>query len=144
VIRSTGERGQTSLLVVGFAVVALLLVVVVVDASAAYLRRQDLDALADGAALAAADSVQRDRVYEEGLGELAALDPWVVRDRVAGYLDQVGARGEFPGLRYRVTTAADGVQVRVSAPLRLPLVPPGWIQQVRIGSVAAAQPRVLR
>ena len=59
--RRTKDDGQTSLLIVGFFLVAVLLVVVVVDASAAYLRRQELDALADGAALAAADAVGRRR-----------------------------------------------------------------------------------
>ena len=44
------EHGQTSIVLVGFFVVVALLVVVVVDASAAYLRRQRLDSLADGAA----------------------------------------------------------------------------------------------
>ena len=41
--------GQTTLLIVGFAIVAIMMVGVVVDASAAYLRRAGLDSLADGA-----------------------------------------------------------------------------------------------
>ena len=68
------EAGQTSVVLIGFFVVIALLVVVVVDASAAYLRRQRLDALADGAALAAVDGIRSDQLYVEGLGEQAVLD----------------------------------------------------------------------
>ncbi len=56
--RKRDERGQTSLLIMGFFVILSLLVGVVVDASAAYLRRQWFISLADGAALAAADGVK--------------------------------------------------------------------------------------
>ena len=73
------ERGQTSVLIMGFFLVAVLLTVVVVDASAAFLRRQRLDAVADGAALAAADGVQGEQVYEGGLGERAQIDPVAAR-----------------------------------------------------------------
>ena len=91
------EQGQTAVLIVGFALVLLLLVVVVVDASAAYLRRQRLDALADGAALAAVDGIRSERLYTEGLGEQAVLDPTVARAYAAAYLAQTDA-GRYPGL----------------------------------------------
>ena len=45
------EQGQVTLLIIGFAGMLLMAIVVVIDASAAYLRRQGLDNLADGAAL---------------------------------------------------------------------------------------------
>ena len=85
------ESGQAAVLLVGFFAVALLLVAVVVDASAAYLRRQGLDNIADGAALAGADGVQGREVYEGGLGERARFvatdvtDLWafIVRHRSA-------------------------------------------------------------
>ena len=132
------ERGQTSLLIVGFFLVAVLLVVVVVDASAAYLRRQELDALADGAALAAADGIQGAQVYEQGLGERAAIDPGLARAYVADYLDRMGARRDHPGLVPEVTVRGDSVQVVVHAPLELPLVPPGWTSGSRVTGRAAA------
>ena len=42
-------------MIIGFALVLAMLVALVTDASAAYLRRQGLDTLADGAALRGAD-----------------------------------------------------------------------------------------
>lgn len=119
------ERGQTSLLIIGFALVIAMLVAVVVDASAAYLRRQDLDALADGAALAATDAIRADQVYVGGLGARAALDPVVAQAYVASYLQQSGAAARFPGLAWSVSVGPDTVVVRVVAPLDLPLRLPG-------------------
>jgi hypothetical protein len=141
--RRTSEQGQTSLLIAGFFLVAILLVVVVVDASAAYLRRQQLDAVADGAALAAADAIQGPQVYEGGLGERAAIDPQQARHEVADYLEQIGARGSYPGLSYRVSTTQDSVEVRVTTPLELPFAPPGWAERTQVTGTAAAYVEVL-
>ena len=107
------EDGQTALLIVGFFVVAVLLVIVVVDASAAYLRRQQLDALADGAALAAADGIQGAQVYEQGLGDRAAIDPGLARTYVADYLSRMGAQRDHPGLVPEVQVHGDSVEVVV-------------------------------
>ena len=137
-MRRHDERGQTSLLIIGFFLVALLLVVVVVDASAAYLRRQELDALADGAALAAADGIQGAQVYEQGLGERAAIDPELARALVADHLDRLGARSDHPGLEPVVEVRDDTVLVELRAPLELPLVPPGWTDGAEVTGRASA------
>lgn len=136
--RSHDERGQTTLLIVGFAVVAIMMVAVVVDASAAYLRRSGLDSLADGAALAAADGIQGRQVYEGGLGERALIDPLVARRYAAEYLAASGAARRYPGLQYDVQAGTDRVVVRVSTPLDLPITPPGWDRRPVISSTAAS------
>lgn len=137
-MRRRGEDGQTALLLVGLAVVLMVLVGVTVDASAAYLRRQGLDNLADGAALAAADGIQGEQVYDGGLGDVALVDPEVARGYVAQYLAQVGAPREYPGLSVDVAAGTDRVVVRVSAPLDLPFTPPGWSGSPRISATAAS------
>ncbi len=134
----SGEQGQTTLLLVGLAVVLVLLVGVTVDASAAYLRRQGLDNLADGAALAAADGVQGRQVYTGGLGDTAVIDPDVAREYVAAYLIQIQAARVYPGLRYAVAADVDRVVVTVSAPLDLPVRPPGWSGPAVISATAAS------
>jgi hypothetical protein len=135
---SRDERGQTTLLIIGFAIVVMLLVAVVVDASAAYLRRTGLDSLADGAALAAADGVQGRQVYEGGLGKRADIDPVVARRYVAEYLRDTGAARRYPGLRYDVEAGADRVVVHVAAPLVLPITPPGWERRPTVSATAAS------
>ena len=140
--RGRDEHGQTTVLIVGFFLVALLLVVVVVDASAAYLRRQQLDAVADGAALAAADAVQGEQVYVGGLGERATIDPQMARRQVREYLSRLDAFSRYPGLSYRVRTSGDSVEVQVSTPLDLPFSPPGWTSETKVTGRAAAYAQV--
>lgn len=142
--RSPSEQGQVSLLLLGFFLVAVLLVTVVVDASAAFLRRQELAALADGAAVAAADGVRTDTLYLEGVPDTMTFDPAAARARVAEYLARTGARRSYPGLTSQVTASGDVVQVRLSAPLELPLVPPGWAGRTTVAVHAAAVTIVTR
>lgn len=121
------ERGQASVIIVGFAFVIVMLVVVVVDASAAYLKRQGLDSLADGAALRGADlAAQGQEVYAGGLdgGDLT-LSRAEAHAGVGSYLREVGAERDHPGLDYTVTVRGDRIIVRVSAPADLPLQLPG-------------------
>jgi hypothetical protein len=132
------ERGQTTLLIIGFAIVAIMMVAVVVDASAAYLRRTGLDSLADGAALSAADGVQGRQVYEGGLGKRAEIDPVVARRYVAQYLRDTGASRRYPGLSYDIGATTDRVVVHVAAPLDLPITPPGWDRRPTISGTAAS------
>ena len=132
------ERGSTSLLIIGLAVVALMLVAVVVDASAAYLRRTGLETLADGAALAAADGIHGRQVYRGGLGERARLDPAVARRYVEAYLTASGAARRYPGLRYDVEVGVDRVVVRVASPLDLPLTAPGFDTSAMVTGTAAS------
>ena len=80
------ERGSVTPLIIGFAVVVAMLVAVVVDASAAYLRRQGLNSAADAAALAATDGIQGEQVYTHGLGKRAEIDPAAARRYVADVL----------------------------------------------------------
>ncbi|MFY0407583.1 pilus assembly protein TadG-related protein [Solicola sp. PLA-1-18] len=124
-------------MIVGFFVVVGLLAAVVVNASAAFLTRQELNNLADGAALAAADGVQGEQVYTGGLGENATIDASSARRYVAEYLADTGAPSQYPGLRWQVTPDGDAVRVRVAAPMDLPLGPPGWGDRTRVTGEAA-------
>ena len=133
--RHRSERGTVTLLVVGFAVVLLMMAAVVTDASAAYLQRQSLDTLADGAALTAADAgASGDEAYGEG------LDADVARAAVFGYLRRVGAFARYPGLTATVSvdSTARRVLVEVHAPLHLPLHLPGSPEHADVGARSAA------
>jgi hypothetical protein len=132
------ERGSIAPLVIGFALVVAVLVAVVVDASAAYLRRQGLDSVADAAALAATDGLQGDRVYTHGLGDRAEIDAGAARHYVGDYLRTSGVLDRYPGLTWAVTTSATTVVVRVAAPLDLPLHVPGVGERATVTGTAAA------
>ena len=132
------ERGSITPLIIGFAVVVALLVAVVVDASAAYLRRQGLNSAADAAALAATDGIQGAEVYTHGLGKRAEIDPRTARQYVAAYVESSGLRARFPGLDYSVSTTADTVIVHVATPMDLPLHVPGVGAGVQVTGTAAS------
>lgn len=127
--KCTDEQGSVSVLIIGFAFVLALAIAVVVDASVAYLQRQGLSTLADGAALRGADlGATGEDVYAGGVGagslELTAGE---ARAAVSGYLTQIGAFQRYPGLSYnvRVDPSDNSVIVELSAPLDLPLTVPG-------------------
>lgn len=121
------EQGQVTLLIIGFASILLMAVVMVIDASAAYLQRQGLDNLADGAALYGAD-LGAAGVYEEGL-DAARLTQResAVEAAVRTYLTKAGAGRKYPGIDVgvRVDPVGRSVTVRLEAPLDLPLTIPG-------------------
>jgi uncharacterized membrane protein len=122
------QGGQGTLLIVGFAIVLAMMVAVVTDASAAYLQRQGLDTLADGAALTAADAgASGAETYGHGLDADLHLDLATARAAVLTYLHDVGAYAKYPGLTADVTVdpTSQRVLVAIHAPIRLPLRVPG-------------------
>ena len=137
-MRRREERGSVTPLIIGFAVVVALLGAVVVDASAAYLRRQGLNSGDDSAALAATAGIQGEEVYTHGLGRRAAIDPEAARRYVAEYFASSGIRRRFPGLEYSVETRADTVVVRVVTPMDLPFHVPGVGTAVPVRGTAAS------
>lgn len=135
-----GERGSSTPLLLAFVGIILLLVAVVVDASAAYLARQRLDELADGAALQGADLGAQGRdVYVGGLddGDLAITRREAER-AVLAYLRDSGAQRDHPGLRAAVRVEGDRVVVELVAPMDLPLGLPGAPAVTTVRSVGSA------
>jgi hypothetical protein len=136
-----GQSGTATLLIVGFAMVLLMMVAVVTDASAAYLQRQGLDTLADGAALTAADAgASGSEAYGGGLDADLHLDPGLARAAALDYLRRVGAFTRYPGLSAQVVVDASTqrVTVAVHAPLHLPLHVPGSPENTTVGATGAA------
>jgi uncharacterized membrane protein len=134
------EAGQATVMIIGFAVVLAMLMVTVVDASAAYLQRQGLDTLADGAALRGADlGATGSETYSTGVPpERLELTAATARAAVGAYLVEIGAHRKYPGLTYDVSVGDAGVTVRLHAPLDLPLTIPGSPERASIGAVGSA------
>ena len=140
------DSGQVTLLIIGFATILLMAIVMVVDASAAYLQRQGLDNLADGAALHGAD-IGSAGVYAEGLPEDRLLqEADAVRAAVHAYLRASGATERYPGIRAAVAVdpVARSVTVTLRAPVDLPLVVPGWSESPVVGASSTAAVTVVQ
>jgi hypothetical protein len=85
-------------LLIGFVLLSLLILTVVMGASAVYVERKKLLSVADGAALAAADTFALADV-ESGSGTpVPTLDDESVRGSVARFLSDTGAYGRFDQL----------------------------------------------
>lgn len=140
------EAGSITPMIIGFAAVLLVLVAVVVDASAAYLQRQGLTTLADGAALQGAD-LGSVGVYAGGIPEERLLQTAPqVHAAVADHLAAVGAHQTYPGLRHEVAVdpVARVVTVTLRAPLDLPLTVPGVEARPVVVASARAAVTVIR
>jgi uncharacterized membrane protein len=139
-VRARDERGQASVLIVGFAVLLAMVVALVVDTSSAYLQRQGLDTLADGAALRGADlGATGEEVYQGGVPEdTLALTTAQARAAVGAYLRDAGAYAHYPGLTYTVRIVQDRVEVSLHAPLDLPLSIPGSPERASVGAEGSA------
>lgn len=135
------QSGQASVLILGLAGVLAMTIALVVDASAAYLQRQGLDTLADGAALRGADlGATGEDVYEGGVDERLELTAAQTRSAVGAYLRETGAYARYPGLSYtvRLDPTNRRVEVHLSAPLDLPLTIPGSAERATIGATGSA------
>jgi Flp pilus assembly protein TadG len=141
-VRRRDEDGQATIMIVGFALVLAMAVALVVDASAAYLQRQGLDTVADGAALRGADLGATGReVYTGGVpADRLDVTAEAVRVAVRDYLARSGAYASYPGLSFTVAVdaVAHSVTVRVRAPLDLPLTVPGSPEVATIAAEGSA------
>lgn len=134
--RRGDERGAISPLIIGFTLVLLMVIAVVVDASAAFLKRQDLATVAEGAALQAADlGAEGEEVYRGGLGdEPLRLTESSARAAVHDYLAQVGRSG----VSVSVSVRGDRVVVSLTDTAELPLGLPGLSRQVEVTGTGSA------
>ncbi|WEO78454.1 pilus assembly protein TadG-related protein [Cryobacterium sp. SO2] len=103
--RVQGEEGSTLLLTIFYGFLALVVVLIVVAATSLYLERKKLFTLADGAALAGAESFALDAVAIDS-GELhAALTTPEIRAAATAYL----AAAPHPELESVTLTRAETV-----------------------------------
>ena len=137
---TTRDEGSVLLLVIGFAGIPLVLVAVVADVSAVVLAKRSVASAADGAAVTAAQALDLDAVYDQGLGEQLPLSTGDARARVAAYEAQ--ARGQQPGLRLVLRLEERTAVVTGSRTVRLPFRLPGT-GPVRVTAVARSRAPVL-
>jgi uncharacterized membrane protein len=137
--RARRDDGTVLLLVLGFAIVAMLLVAVVVDVSALYLARRSLASAADAAAIAGVQMVDERAAYSGEASQRLPLDVLGSRAAVERHLADMNLYRRFDGLAAAVDTRPDATQVTLSADIRLPFAPP-WLAGgvVRIDATAVA------
>ncbi|WP_244893151.1 pilus assembly protein TadG-related protein [Agreia bicolorata] len=112
--RLRSGEGSTLLLTIFYAALALLVVLVVVGASSLYLERTRLFTVADGAALAGAESFSLDDVELVESAVVPRLDPVAVDAAVDRYLANTPSAAEFADLTVIEATTTDGRSATVT------------------------------
>jgi Flp pilus assembly protein TadG len=137
--RPQGDDGTILVLVLGFAALLLVLVAIVVDVSAVILAKRGAASAADGAAIAAAQQLDVDAVYQNGLGEAVPLSLDEVR-AVVGTYGARAAEGQ-QGLQLAADLDAAGTTATVTATREVTLPFSGWlgIGSVTVTAVAHAR-----
>lgn len=141
--RAHNQSGSVAPLMIGLFLIVATLTAVVIDASAGYLQRHQLNSIADSAALVATDGLASEQLYLAGVQAQLTIDPDVARARVNDYLRRSGAVERFPGLTWRMSTTATSVTVVVAAPLQLPLGVPGIASSAPVRAAATASVQVV-
>lgn len=106
--RPTGpdDEGTLMILTIGYAALALVLILLCTDATSLYLAQKRLDALADGAAVAAAEGI----APTTGAGAVVLrLDERAVREQAALFVRDNGADATLVA-----AAAPDGTSARVT------------------------------
>jgi hypothetical protein len=80
------ERGQLIPLIIGFGVIILLLCSVVVDAAQAFTYRRALNAIADGAVLAATNGIDKEAIYQGGVQDRVIISEQLADAEVDQYV----------------------------------------------------------
>lgn len=117
---ASDDRGSVLVLGAGLVAACLLALVVMVDASAAFLQRRQLLAVADAAALAAAQSIDMASYYADGATAATRLDVSGLPRRVRAHVARAG--GPEGSTVDRVESDGRQVMVAMSSPLRLPFL----------------------
>jgi hypothetical protein len=126
-----GDEGQTTLLLLGYTLIALSLILTAASATSVHLARHRLLAVADAAALDAADAVDRYRFYAElggagpGPDQVVALTTESVRSSVVAYLAAAPDPSGIAGVTVAEPTGSpDGftAQVTLTTVARLPFL----------------------
>jgi uncharacterized membrane protein len=138
--RLRSDEGSTLVLTIFYAGLSLIVVLLVVSASSLYLERSRLYAVADGAALAGAESFGLGSIEVSESQVAPRLDDAQITAAVDGYLAATPSSDEFSELGVEQAGTADGrsATVTLSAvwhPVLVSILVPGGFR-IEVTSVA--------
>lgn len=110
------EEGSILLFGIGLSIAGLMIATVSINVASIWITRNVLDGIADGAALSAAQAVDADAIYQNGLGDKLRLDESLARTRVKEYLDSANVNSQVQQFSVRsVVVSGTAVTVTVQA-----------------------------
>ena len=132
------DDGQITLMIIGFVMIIVLAVGVVANASKAFVYRRSLASWADGAAIAAAQSVAEDVVYAGETVEVLPISAADARRVVDEYVTRNGLADRFDDLSVAVGVDPPAATVTVEFGVRVPLVLSGDAAGIPVSAAATA------
>ena len=124
-IRKLFARDEGSILLfgIGLSVAGLMIATVSINVASLWVTKNVLDGIADGAALSAAQAVNSDSIYRDGLGTNLRLDENLARVKVNQYVAAADVRSQVQQFSVRsVVVSVTAVTVTVQASPRTAFV----------------------
>jgi hypothetical protein len=110
------DEGSILLFGIGLSVAGLMIATVSINVASLWVTRNTLDGIADGAALSAAQAVDTDAIYRDGLGSNLRLNENLARAKVNQYVDAANVRSQVKQFVVRsVEVSGSTVTVTVQA-----------------------------
>ena len=107
------EDGSILVFGIGLAVTAIMILTLAVNVATLWLTRNVLDGIADGAALAAAQAIDSDAVYESGVGGNLKLNSSEAKNRVKQYVQTGNIKSQVRELGIK-SVVVSGTSVTVT------------------------------
>jgi hypothetical protein len=110
------DEGSILLFGIGLSVAGLMIATVSINVASLWVTRNTLDGIADGAALSAAQAIDTDAIYRDGLGSNLRLNENLARAKVNQYVDAANVRSQVKQFVVRsVEVSGSMVTVTVQA-----------------------------
>ncbi len=107
------EDGSILVFGIGLAVTAIMIFTLAVNVATLWLTRNVLDGIADGAALAAAQAIDSDAIYESGVGGNLKLNSSQAKNRVKQYVQTGNIKSQVRELGIK-SVVVSGTSVTVT------------------------------
>lgn len=107
------EDGSILVFGIGLAVTAIMIFTLAVNVATLWLTRNVLDGIADGAALAAAQAIDSDAIYESGVGGNLKLNSSQAKNRVKQYVQTDNIKSQVRELGIK-SVVVSGTSVTVT------------------------------
>jgi archaellum component FlaF (FlaF/FlaG flagellin family) len=112
----TSDEGSILVFGIGLSVAGLMIATVSINVASIWVTRNVLDGIADGAALSAAQAVDVDSVYRQGLGTQLRLSETLARTKVREYVTAANVGSQVQQFSVRsVVVSGTSVTVTVQA-----------------------------
>lgn len=110
------DEGSVLIFGIGLSIAGLMIATVAVNVASIWITRNTLDGIADGAALSAAQAVDSEAIYRQGLDRTLFLNERIARKKVREYVDAAGVRTQVEQFTIRsVVVTGKSVMVTLQA-----------------------------